>query len=376
MSAGGTITVGIDEYRNRYNASAARNCYAPVPGTRFRRLPRLPLDKVPRIGPTFNAAYVPIAPLSCDLMHLWNRINLGPRPWGVTYESVLPRLFNVEPRGWRASVLRRRLLDDRCRFVIAASEFARRFFLNSLDDREEEAVAGKLHRVYPYQESVDREPIRPPGGDEPLAVFFVGGDFFRKGGEAVLSAIERLGASLDVRATVVSPAAHGDYAVPRTDSEIEQVRRRLDANERITWYPSLPNDRVLQLMDDSHIGLLPTLADTFGYSLLEAMSRGLPIVGTTVQAGSEIADPSVGWSIDAATLPNGYWTGMGSRDAYPNALASLTEGLCGVLTAVRERPDVLAAKSREALRRVAERFGSERTVQAAEIYKAALPTSP
>jgi glycosyltransferase involved in cell wall biosynthesis len=372
MSGGDTITLGIDEYRNSFNASAARNCYAPVPGTTFRRVPRMPLDKLPRVGPTFNAAYVPIAPLPCDLIHLWNRINVGPRPWGVTYESVLPRLFNADPRGRTASALRRRLLSDRCKFIIAASEFARRYFLDSLDGRETDAVIGKLHRVYPYQESVSREPITPPGADESLSLIFVGGDFFRKGGEAVLSAIERLGDSLDVRATIVSSAARGDYAVPRTDAEIGEVRRRLQANERITWHQSLANDQVLRLMEGSHIGLLPTLADTFGYSLLEAMSRGLPIVGTTIQAGPEIADASVGWSIAVDALPDGYWRGMGARDAYPDALARLTDGLCEILTAVRERPDALAEKSQEALRRVAERFGSERTTQAAEIYRAAV----
>ena len=44
----------------------------------------------------------------------------------------------------------------------------------------------------------------------------------------------------------------------------------------------------MRLIEQSDVGLLPSLDDTFGWSALEAMSQGLPVVGTNICALPEI----------------------------------------------------------------------------------------
>ena len=45
------------------------------------------------------------------------------------------------------------------------------------------------------------------------------------------------------------------------------------------------------------MGLLPTWADTYGYSALEAMAAGCAVVSTDIRALPEINDTETGWLI-------------------------------------------------------------------------------
>ncbi|WP_241627814.1 glycosyltransferase, partial [Rosenbergiella epipactidis] len=51
-------------------------------------------------------------------------------------------------------------------------------------------------------------------------------------------------------------------------------------------------------MSKSHIGLLPTWADTYGYSLLEFMAAGCPVISTNVRALTEINSSDRGYIIN------------------------------------------------------------------------------
>ncbi|MFW2788163.1 glycosyltransferase, partial [Acinetobacter baumannii] len=52
------------------------------------------------------------------------------------------------------------------------------------------------------------------------------------------------------------------------------------------------------IRDRHHIGLLPTWADTFGYSVLEFQACGCPVISTDVRALSEINNNDIGWLIN------------------------------------------------------------------------------
>jgi glycosyltransferase involved in cell wall biosynthesis len=62
-------------------------------------------------------------------------------------------------------------------------------------------------------------------------------------------------------------------------------------------HPSLPNSVVVEHMRRAHIGLLPTYAETFGYSVLEFQAAGCPVVSTDVRALPEINSEECGWLI-------------------------------------------------------------------------------
>jgi glycosyltransferase involved in cell wall biosynthesis len=365
------VLIGYDELRGRPNYATARNCYAPVPGIAHARVSRLPLDAVTRHGGVCDAAFLPVRQTRTDALHLWNKVSLGRRAWGVSIESILPRMLRSRPGSPQLRFLRSRLLEDRCRFVAPISDWSRDLFLETLSPAELAVVEPKTHRVYPFQRvDPDQQPLVVPASDEPLHVGFVGGEFFRKGGEALLAVADRWGDELDLRFHVVTACARPDYATPwLTEDDLRRTRARLRAHPRIDWHPSLPNADVLKLMQRVHVGVLPTMAETFGFSLLEFMSAGRPVIGTNVQAGAEIVAADRGWTLQLELRPDRLWLGRSGTDfAYGLGVLSLTEQLGEVLQSIRADPSTLAAKGQAARAHVEDRYFRERTEQMAQLY--------
>ena len=56
----------------------------------------------------------------------------------------------------------------------------------------------------------------------------------------------------------------------------------------IFYHKILFNSEVMNILKNTHVGLLPTYADTYGYSVLEAQSFGCPVITTNIRAMPEI----------------------------------------------------------------------------------------
>jgi glycosyltransferase involved in cell wall biosynthesis len=107
----------------------------------------------------------------------------------------------------------------------------------------------------------------------PLRVLFVGNLGQHKGIGYLLEALDLL----------------GDTA------ELTLVGRRLRANaivdqacSRWRWHESLPHSRVLEVMQQSDVLVLPSLSDSFGLVVAEALACGLPVIVTPNTGASEI----------------------------------------------------------------------------------------
>ena len=178
-----------------------------------------------------------------------------------------------------------------------------------------------------------------------------------------------------MRAVIISTAASNDYLTPCvTEPHITRVRERLSTHSRIAWYQSLANDKVMTELTAATIGALPTMSDTYGYSSLEAMSLGLPIIGTNVQAGSEIVTPDVGWRLDLELGADGFWAhrlGL-TWDRYRDTVDYLATGIEHAVQQLRSEPDMLPQLSLGALRRVTEVHNSERAKKMISILSTAL----
>jgi glycosyltransferase involved in cell wall biosynthesis len=113
-------------------------------------------------------------------------------------------------------------------------------------------------------------PTRPAtDGHRPVRLLFVGGDFERKGGAVLLSALAGLDAQLDV--VTQSPVAE------RTGMTVHLGVR--------------PGSGTLDaLYAGSDVFVLPTAADASPHVVLEAMAAGLPVVSTPVGAIPEMVD--------------------------------------------------------------------------------------
>ena len=99
------------------------------------------------------------------------------------------------------------------------------------------------------------------------------------------------------------------------------------------------------------VGLLPTYAETYGYSVLEFQACGCPVVSTAIRALREINGSSVGWHIRVPV--NNYGEAHYSTDLERRELSSLIRnGIIEIVRQICREPSVIRAKGATALERV------------------------
>jgi glycosyltransferase involved in cell wall biosynthesis len=233
-----------------------------------------------------------------DLVHVKNAIPVAHNaPYVITFEDFLPRVPTDFYSPWLHRRLFHALASKRCRRIIAESEYAvRQFDAQNRAMPEYAAVRAKLEVLRPAIARRAERP-KPRSGARPK-LLFVGRDFMRKGGGAVVRAHEALKrVGLDPETVVVSGMrwSPNDYVGPPDDAYVRREVARLDASG-IDQRGKLPPNEVARLMREADFLLLPTLHDTFGYVALEAMASGTPVIASATCALPEVIDDGVdGW---------------------------------------------------------------------------------
>lgn len=302
-----------------------------------------------------------------DIVHAVNAVPvLSRRPYVLTFSDFCPRVPEDRYVGWLERWLQRELLRRRCVALLALSEYAVRQFRHQSRNFESRAVLEeKLEVRYPAVAPRRQQP-KELHADE-LRLLFVGRDFMRKGGPALLRAHERLrGEGVPVRTTVVSSLGwkeNDTYVDPPDRALVEREHARLD-QEGIVHHRGLPNTEVYRLMDEAHFFIFPTLHDTFGYAALEALACGTPVIASATNALPEvIEDGSCGYLLPLeldGEIGRWAWTYRtrepGYVDAYETAVASLGETLGARLSECWETRSDYGELSAGALERVRTRF--------------------
>jgi len=274
---------------------------------RMRRTVYLPLNRL-RSNLDGVTAFSPFDTAGADLIHAFNRIPVGIRPFVVGFESHLPRTWGLGA-GYERLLLKL-LLARRCRCIVAISNYAAENFraglaTTSLSGEERGQLLAKLEVRYPNLDIRKVLPARAPL-DGRLVATFVGAHFARKGGCVVVRMAElahRRGLPIDFN-IVSSMQMGGSIWTDPSREEFFAPYRSLLSLPNITYRASLPNAEVLALLQRSHLCLLPTFADTFGFSVLEAMAVGTPALATAQAALPEVIEHGVdGLLIDPARTP-------------------------------------------------------------------------
>ena len=310
-------------------------------------------------------AFAPLPELDYDIVHSLNAVPvLTRRPYIVTFEDFLPRVPEDRYIGWLEAKLQRKLLSRQCVALVAMSEYARRQFRwQNRNFKDREKLEAKM-QVIPPSVSLRRSTPKKPSGK--LKLIFVGADFMRKGGPALLRAHEQLKKhGLPVETTMVSSLrwAPDDYIGPASEEYMRQETARL-AQNGVIHHPELPNDEVLNLVEQADYFVFPTFHDTFGYAPLEALSCGTPAIVTNTCAQPEIVeDGRCGFLLPFENDPNvGKWSWIyrnhepGYLDAYEEAIQRLSVAITETLIKCWEASSNYEAMSAAALERVHARF--------------------
>ena len=297
----------------------------------------------------FNCIHQDFGLNRVDLFHFVNILSATSTPWICTFEHYLPRWNPSSRRGMRL------LARSSCKHLIAMSDFARDSQLELLKEHPalRERVLPKITVLHPPQALLVRSYDEKPVQDTPVICTFVGRDFFRKGGLETLHAVARLiQEGGDITLHVVSGLEYGDYATKSTENDLEEARALLGLMGRhVHLHGEMPNHEVLSLLRASHIGLLPTYDDTYGFSVLESQAAGTPVITTNVDALPEINNDEVGWVIPLSKDRYGQAV-RGTMEDRKVISAAIGEGVYAALRDALGRPGIIREKGIRALDRV------------------------
>ena len=131
-------------------------------------------------------------------------------------------------------------------------------------------------------------------------ILFIGRDFTRKGGDVALKAFEALDAP-DTRLFYVGRAEGAALKMIRDDARITYLER--------------PSNRTLSedVWPYADIFALPTRSDAFAMTVAEAMSRGVPVVSSSIPPISEVVEGGV----------TGYLAPVGDSEGFAEFLGRL-----------------------------------------------------
>jgi glycosyltransferase involved in cell wall biosynthesis len=323
------------------------------------------------------AAYPPMQ--SFDLAHFVNKIPVAlGRNWLVTFESALPRMF--PPSEPLRRHLRRQLMSPACLAVVAMSDWALSSFKRiNAGWAGLGAVLAKSHVLQPAI------PLRAPAprtlhSGEAIRIIFVGNNFARKGGIVALRLASRaLAEGLPLQIHIVSSkmicsGSHTDHPDP---SRYQPDLKHLGL-PNVVFHGAMNNQQVLELMGTCHLNLLPTLHDTYGFSVLEGFANGLPAITTDICALPEFVFPAPAvnangfllclpmderkcWShVEESRAPE-YW------ETLDHAFACMTEQSLVHLRALAAYPGQLEQLSRSALAGIEQRHNPLLLAQALDL---------
>lgn len=325
-----------------------------------------------------------------DILHLSNGISYGRRPWVTHFETVVPRFSDLMQRHHGKEKLPVKmtplvargfaaLAHPACKQIIAMSSCAARMqrdLLSELPVEDREVILQKLVVLHPPQE-VLREHIEVRNYDlaNPIRFILVGAGFFRKGGREILLAFDKLirEEQAPIKLIIVSSMRLEPYAAQETESDrvwaLEFIKNHSDW---IEYHSTLPNEQVIDLIKTCDIGLLPTWAETYGFSVLESQACGCPVISTDIRALPEINNHNVGWLIRVPK--NDMGEALYSTSEERTMLSQQIQvGLENTIRSIVAEPGIIAQKGQAALDRIRLEHDPETySEKLRQIYSAAL----
>ena len=309
---------------------------------------------------TLDAPYYP----DIDVIHTFNRVCLHDRNrWVATFEKTFPEYFSEENRiDFR--LMKKQLpliLSDKCAALLPMSQWAYKYeiwLLSQFASREEiSRIREKMTVLYPPQELfITREEISQKFADvQSVKFLYVGSQVKRKGGAEVLKAFRELSCIFSNFSLVFIGNLSGNYNNFYLDEEEKkEIQNVIQHADWLEYHAKVTNEEVLKLAKQAHVGLLPSMGDTFGFSVLEMQASGCPVITTDRQALPEINNNRCGWILDTtgADLRHGDDFAHYTRHEVESLSDIVLEQLIKTVSKILERPDELLGKAFNAAERV------------------------
>ena len=135
-----------------------------------------------------------------------------------------------------------------------------------------------------FGEAISEHEIKTRASQDPLRIVFLGNVMERKGLHTLLSAVESQRSKVKVD-VIGSLTTDSTYA--------KQMQKFVTVNglsSIVKFHNSLNNEPLIEKLKHSHLLIVPSSYEGFGIVYLEGMAFGLPAIGTTAGAASEIIE--------------------------------------------------------------------------------------
>lgn len=250
-----------------------------------------------------EACYCPNQYLpEADLIHTFNMVCKTDKPWCASFETVIPRMTGSTQ--WEKKYflhLIESMKKRNCKALYALCHNAYEIQRNMLEEAlippdDLELLMNKTKVLHPPQEVlITEEAFVKKHETEKVHFIFIGGAFFIKGGREIIETLSEFEDRFDFDLTLISSLLYDDYFTKTPYEEMVRCRKIIHECSWIDYYESLDNKDVLEKCKKATIGLLPSVADTYGYAVLEMQAAGCPVVTTNVRAFSETNNDLCGW---------------------------------------------------------------------------------
>ncbi|MDM8560367.1 glycosyltransferase family 4 protein [Candidatus Parabeggiatoa sp. HSG14] len=298
-------------------------------------------------------AVTPVSPIALTRLYVLNHpLILGPWNGGLKFTKAFPEIMRQE-HSWLHFI--RRL--GRLVGLIVRSTKNAAIILTATEATLQSISARYRSRCRPFLENgVNLDlftPVpwpTPPSSTLPLCIVFVGRFVAFKGIPMLLEAIACLKDRFPIKLTLV-----GDGPLRE---QWENHAKNLHINHLITWFGSASLTQVVEQIQAAHVLCLPSVRESGGAVLLEAMACARPVLTIKYGGPGEIADNEVGYVIPPEGGP-----------------IAVTKALVNSLSDIFEHPEVWRQRG-ETGRQRAERLYSwdSKINQALSLYQELLQT--
>ncbi|MBD5530584.1 MAG: glycosyltransferase family 4 protein [Lachnospiraceae bacterium] len=279
--------------------------------------------------------YHPLLKPKCSVIHDFNGVCKTSLPWFASYETMLPRILNmnlnrIDGKYWLRQNARL-MAKENCKGLFPISKSAyeiEKAYIKHNAAEYYEAILKKTQVIHPPQkELVSEEDVMLKNRkiQDEIQFVFVGTGFFFKGGKEMVEALAKLRKEQNIHLTIVSNFLEVPQQEPQyTKEDYRQCRRLIHENrDWITVYNKLTNRQVLRICRQCHVGLLPSYGDTYGYVCLEFQACGMPVVTSDIRAFPEINNDDCGYMFHI----DGHMSGKEKQENNRNELTKLFENI-------------------------------------------------
>lgn len=306
-----------------------------------------------------------------DILHFFSALSKGEKPWVVTSSVPLPRWTKNHAKGIQL------LANDSCKKIILISDICKQRQLAELEKYPDykDKIIPKITVLHPSQNPLIKSYSDKKLSKEKIVFSLVGHQILIKGGLETLRTFSRLHQEgFNVQLNLVSLLHSVDYLKNENSAnELNEVKTIVASSPSwLNYFPSMPNDKVIELLKTSHVALLPSYGDSYGYSVLESQACGCPVISTDIVALPEINNEDCGWIINVPKLEFGK-PDVYSLEKHLKFSQTIENQLYNTIISILNNRHQIELKGNNALNRIINKHNpTERALYLENLYRSIL----